>query len=1148
MVENDFEKYYKQTEKENQALIRTQKEYYSKYKEYLVSTDKALKPDGRKDMDRLHDKMMKAKTESEKSEVEYKTTISRLESAQNSFETKYVEICEVQQFLSACENSNSFFFPKSPQKNLDNKKLIQKSEEDRITLTKSCLLRIHEIQHEFLSRMAGKIYENMIKHITPINVIEDLTTFIDTNKTGEFRLSRVVFQPFDSASPTSSVGTANVGSATSSSSLGVFSTSSLFKMGKWGSNPGISNSPHSGTTPAQQFTNSNMNVAVNSTKLNSIADESLSNSVTEKRDLVINESTEDTSEKVLEQIKEVQRIKKSGSINSQTQPDTVVVAPPSRPNGFEHSKNLHSEFSKEVFEELDDINFSPLKMNTFNQKIAKRDSIVKVEISKPFVENVKKPSVSDINNLDTPTLVRSNSSKSQSPENVQPTKPERLKPDGAAITGPTAQSNNIATLQHPNLLQIESVLTPETRSLAISASAFYSSTPDSNYLANLIPISPSTTSSPLSVILSPSPQSSAISISPLGQDPDRRESAMTITTRNIGKIESPTSSTITASTTASPVVLQIPRVIEKRTFTRRSIKIESWMDVFEDPGRTWSRKWMALEGGYVWYFESPVDNNKPQGMNRPQSMISVTKNMVELGFHLQCPNTDPSKTNMFTLTAGRKKIVMAALNEDDMWKPGAKKKKSIMVTLNSSSSLISKYEKTGVPPALVNVEGIGNEHFSNKHLIIFAAVLPLFLIPFLGLSFWLYPIIFLLGAFPCFILYNVYYASMGKYVRPQKGLPNAPITEYITFKDADLKKTYTGKSKIPIETFFEAYFDEKLDLNCDMLEALEYRYDWASFTWTFNQFSFFVLQWIPETLWHSRKQDEDQVRDHYDRGDDFYAAFLGPRMIYTSGIITEKNAVESLETLQDNKLALVMEKINLKPGDRLLDLGCGWGTLAAYAAGKGANVTGVTLGRNQAEYCRNHAKGKGVGDKVDILCMDYRDIPPSQKFDKITCLEMSEHVGIIRYQGFLHQIKRLLEDDGVFFLQIAGLRRTWQYEDFMWGLFMAKYVFPGADASPPLNWVIEQLERAGFEVASSDTIGVHYSGTIFRWYVNWLKNKDTIVKSYGTRWYRIWEFFLAYSSVIARQGSATCYQLVCHKNLNSVDRTQFINHRFKAQN
>ncbi len=104
---------------------------------------------------------------------------------------------------------------------------------------------------------------------------------------------------------------------------------------------------------------------------------------------------------------------------------------------------------------------------------------------------------------------------------------------------------------------------------------------------------------------------------------------------------------------------------------------------------------------------------------------------------------------------------------------------------------------------------------------------------------------------------------------------------------------------------------------------------------------------------------------------------------------------------------------------------------------------------------------------------------------------------------------------------------------------MAKYVFPGADASPPLNWVIEQLERAGFEVSSSETVGVQYSATSYRWYLNWMGNKDMIVEKYGKSWFRKWEVFLAWSTVVARQGGATCYQIVAHKNSNDFDRTVF---------
>jgi cyclopropane fatty-acyl-phospholipid synthase-like methyltransferase len=147
------------------------------------------------------------------------------------------------------------------------------------------------------------------------------------------------------------------------------------------------------------------------------------------------------------------------------------------------------------------------------------------------------------------------------------------------------------------------------------------------------------------------------------------------------------------------------------------------------------------------------------------------------------------------------------------------------------------------------------------------------------------------------------------------------------------------------------------------------------------------------------------------------------------------------------------------------------------------------------------------------------------------------------FSSFLEQVRDMLEDDGLFFLQIAGLRRTWQYEDLIWGLFMAKYIFPGADASCPLAWVINKLECAGFEVHSVDTIGVHYSATIWRWYQNWLKNKNTIVKKYGMRWYRIWEIFLAWSTIISRQGSATCYQIIAHKNSNAFDRPNLITKR-----
>lgn len=252
--------------------------------------------------------------------------------------------------------------------------------------------------------------------------------------------------------------------------------------------------------------------------------------------------------------------------------------------------------------------------------------------------------------------------------------------------------------------------------------------------------------------------------------------------------------------------------------------------------------------------------------------------------------------------------------------------------------------------------------------------------------------------------------------------------------------------------------------------------------------------------------DEEQVRDHYDRGDDFYSWFLGPRMIYTSGVISDIEKEETLEELQDNKMAVVCEKINLQKDEKMLDIGCGWGTLARFASvNHGAKVTGITLGRNQTKWGNDALRNAGIPeDQSKILCMDYRDIPvPEGGYNKVTCLEMAEHVGVRHFHAFLKQVYDMLDDDGVFFLQIAGLRKSWQYEDLVWGLFMNKYIFPGADASTPLGFVVDKLEGAGFEVKGIDTIGVHYSATLWRWYRNWMANRDKVEAKYGKRWFRV---------------------------------------------
>merc|ERR1719238_1397522 len=337
--------------------------------------------------------------------------------------------------------------------------------------------------------------------------------------------------------------------------------------------------------------------------------------------------------------------------------------------------------------------------------------------------------------------------------------------------------------------------------------------------------------------------------------------------------------------------------------------------------------------------------------------------------------------------------------------------------------------------------------------------------------------------------------------------PPADTEKYLTFKDNKLKKRW-GKCKIPMHILVEEFLNDNVEFKRDCYQTLindrEKFIDWRP-NWGLIKFLLEQLFPFTSSSFKSIKATAHEIADHYDRGNDFFNDFLGPKMIYTSAFYHTLD--QTLEQAQVNKLNMLCEKCFLKPGMKFLDIGCGWGTLVRHAASKfGAKAAGVTLSAEGAAWCRERAEKDGLSvAQCEILNCDYREIPAERKFDAISAVEMAEHVGIANF-----------------------------------GLFMSRYIFPGADASTPCYWYIKQLELAGFEIHSVENVGRHYSHTLHAWYDNWMKNKDApALKSYPDRLKRLWEIFLAWSTVAAGIGSATCYQIVAHKNTYTFPRDTF---------
>jgi cyclopropane fatty-acyl-phospholipid synthase-like methyltransferase len=317
-----------------------------------------------------------------------------------------------------------------------------------------------------------------------------------------------------------------------------------------------------------------------------------------------------------------------------------------------------------------------------------------------------------------------------------------------------------------------------------------------------------------------------------------------------------------------------------------------------------------------------------------------------------------------------------------------------------------------------------------------------------------------------------------------------------------------------------------------------------SFGLTDTHFKWALTNFLPEVAIHSKDQDSRIVGEHYNRGNDFFAWFLGEAMVYTAAWF--ENPSVPLEQAQYKKIDRACQKMHLKEGETLLDIGCGWGTFVARAAKEfGAKTYGVTLAQEQVNFGTDRINAYGVSDRAKVEVCDYRNV--TGQFDKIVSLEMCEHVGVKNIVSYYKKVHELLKDDGLFVLQWTGIRAlyspqnpltamTLRPEDLIWALFMARYIFPGADASLTLSGMIRAAEDGGFEVIDVENMSPHYVITLRAWRDNWVSNEKAIIAAYGQRWYRLWHFFLHWSALIGEQGSAFTYQLIMHKNTESFDR------------
>lgn len=270
---------------------------------------------------------------------------------------------------------------------------------------------------------------------------------------------------------------------------------------------------------------------------------------------------------------------------------------------------------------------------------------------------------------------------------------------------------------------------------------------------------------------------------------------------------------------------------------------------------------------------------------------------------------------------------------------------------------------------------------------------------------------------------------------------------------------------------------------------------------------------------HSRARDRESVRYHYDVSNDFYSMWLDPRMQYSCAYF--RTADDDLASAQSAKVDYVCRKLRLRPGDRLLDIGCGWGGLLEHAASAyGVEALGITLSEPQARHANERLRRAGVADRAHVEVCDYREV--TGQFDKIVSVGMVEHVGEANLRTYFAQAMRMLNPGGVFLNH--GITADWSQQGALGkDTFSGRYVFPDGELQA-ISVVLGAAEGEGFEVRDVESLREHYARTLRHWVRNLEEAHADVVRETDEVTYRIWRLYMAGSAHNFSNGNLNVYQ------------------------